>query len=98
MVLSALEWYSGTVVVKDHRQLIRSEFEHYTTPPFLRIRESETMFSILLTSPTIPIKFYNFDNTPYEIPKNDTHTFVESNWPLFEYAFKCVCIEKLANN
>ncbi|CAG8482330.1 10738_t:CDS:2, partial [Scutellospora calospora] len=78
----------------DHQWLIRSDFEHYTIPPFLKIKGSETIVNTLPISPTILIKTHDFDNTPHEIPEEDARIFVMECSKLLEIEKEVQVVEQ----
>ncbi|CAG8450167.1 7922_t:CDS:1 [Cetraspora pellucida] len=91
----------------DRRKLIKSNFECCTMPPFLVIKDfinEDVMNSTLSASSTTSVEVFETHNVDNIFNDNDLKnqddacTFVESNWPLFEQAFKQVRTEKLANN
>ncbi|CAG8457444.1 9552_t:CDS:2 [Cetraspora pellucida] len=89
------------------RCLLRCRFERRTTPPFLVLNDPDTGDTTSLETQDVAqiaetqvangfLDSYNVNAE--EDPEEKARTYVESNWKLFEQAFKRICSEKDANN
>ncbi|CAG8565283.1 16687_t:CDS:2 [Cetraspora pellucida] len=76
---------------------------HHTTPLFLVLNDLGTNDTILLETQITEIHVDNgflnsYDANAEKDPDKEACTYIESNWELFEQAFRRICTKKAANN